>query len=63
METLYKSNQAAQQESTDASDRMLQLLCLIAQSLRRIEARLDNIAGLTPQRHDNKIVAFNGGRR
>jgi hypothetical protein len=58
------TNSATQPESVDHSERVLQLLCLIAQSLRRIESRLDNIAGVTPQRQGNKIVAFNTeGRR
>jgi len=45
-------------EQPDHAERMCQLLCIIAQSLHRIEAHL-GITG-TPQR---KIIAFNGGRR
>jgi hypothetical protein len=50
----YKPDRSAQPET----ERMLQLLCLIAQSLSRIEAHL---AG-TPQQR-SKIVAFTGRRR
>jgi hypothetical protein len=41
---------------------MLQLLCLIAQSLRRIESQL-GVAGITPQQRPNKIIAFRAGGR
>jgi hypothetical protein len=51
------------QSGVKHSERILQLLCLIAQSLRRIEAQLGNIAGLTPQRQTNNIVPFNAGGR
>jgi hypothetical protein len=47
-------------EQQDYSERSLQLLCLIAQSLHRIEAHLGS-AG-TPQQR-SKIVAFHGGGR
>src|SRR5262245_55511915 len=46
-----------EQTQTQYIERALQLLCLIAQSLRRIEERLDNI---TPP---EKIVVFNSGGR
>jgi len=50
----YPTNNTAQQ---DHSERTLQLLCLIAQSLHRIEAHL----GIAEP--PNKIIAFNGRRR
>jgi hypothetical protein len=53
-----KTEKTAQLE-TNHTERVLQLLCLIAQSLRRLESRLDSIAGVTPQQRANKIVAFN----
>jgi hypothetical protein len=52
-----KTDQAAQQ---DYAERTLQLLCLIAQSLSRIESHL---AGSSLQQRSNKIIAFNGGGR
>jgi hypothetical protein len=55
--------QGKQEEKSD-SRRALELLCLIAQALHRIEVRLDKIAGVTTARQPNKIIAFNsGGRR
>lgn len=45
-----------------AQERMLQLLCLIAQSLRRIESQL-GVAGITPQQRPNKIIAFRAEKR
>jgi hypothetical protein len=55
-----QTNEAAQQ---DYSERLLQLLCLIAQSLARIESHL-GIAKIPQQQRPNKIIAFNaGGRR
>lgn len=57
----YKTNPT---EQRDYSERVLQLLCFISQSLRRIELQMGNIApAQRPQTESNKIVAFNGGRR
>jgi hypothetical protein len=53
-----KTYQPAQQET--GIDRVLQLLCIIAQTLHRIEQHLRN-AGTTPQ--TDKIIRFNGGGR
>ena len=51
-----KTDQAAQQ---DYGERSLQLLCVIAQSLARIEKQL----GVIPQQ-ERKVIAFsNGGQR
>jgi hypothetical protein len=52
----YQTNRTEQLES----ERTLQLLCVIAQALHRIELRLDKIAA--PQPQANKIIAF-GGRQ
>jgi hypothetical protein len=60
MSDTTKIGKTAQLESA-TTDRLLQLLCIIAQSLRRIELRLDHIAGVTPERQPNKIISFNTG--
>jgi hypothetical protein len=53
-------------ENEPSSLRVLQLLCLIAQSLGRIEAQLAQITGVAqPQpRQNGKLIAFPlGGQR
>jgi hypothetical protein len=57
----YKGNPTEQEDSGGHAERVLQLLCLIAQSLHRIELQLGNIAGITPRPQPNKIVTFNAG--
>jgi hypothetical protein len=61
MDTTSQSNRTTQQESVDHSERILQLLCLIAQTLRRIETQLGNITPTNTRQ--NNIVAFTGGRQ
>jgi len=50
----YPTNKTAQPDHTE---RALQLLCLIAQSLHRIEAHLGIVEP------PNKIITFHAGRR
>jgi hypothetical protein len=62
-----KSNQTAQAETPSDYDRLLQLLCIIAQSLRRIELQLGKLAPVNQRLNEsNKVINFNagsGGRR
>jgi hypothetical protein len=64
MRQTTNANQPAQ---SDYSERVLQLLCLIAQSLGRIETQLAQIAGVArpqPQQRNGKLIAFPvGGQR
>ena len=52
----YQPDNTAQLKKVDHAQRTLQLLCLIAQTLHRIEVKLD--AGITPQQRPNKLIAF-----
>jgi hypothetical protein len=59
----YKSNRAAQAETPDC-DRLLQLLCLIGQTLNRIELQLGKLVPINERPNEcSKIITFSGGRR
>jgi len=60
-----KSHRTAQLKTGEETDRLLQLLCIVAQTLQRIELKLGKLSALIPNRpnESTKIVAFNGGGR
>jgi hypothetical protein len=54
------SNNTAQAETPDY-DRLLQLLCIIAQALRRIELKLGKLAQVSQRPNESELVSFRTG--
>jgi len=59
-----KSTETKPDAQLETEQHLFQLLCIIAQTLQRIEAQLSKLtpASLQPNER-NKIIHFNGGRR